>query len=111
EGGDAAAGGPIPAPASSPPLKSSALPEVAPATAAADAPAIAPERILIGAPIALTWVDPAAAAAPRPAPELALTASGPRPPDLLAGRRRRALRPGTVVPPVVLLLLVAVYAA
>ncbi len=103
--------------ASSAPPTSSPPPETAPATAPANAPANAtapalpPERILIGAPIALTWVDPAAAAAPRPAPELVLTASGPRPPDLLAGRRRRALRPGTVVPPVVLLLLVAVYVA
>lgn len=70
-----------------------------------------PERILIGSPIALTWVDPQDAAAPRPAPEFALTTTRPRPPDLLAGRRRRAVRPGTVVPPLLLLLLVAVYTA
>jgi len=71
----------------------------------------APERILIGGPIALTWVDPASADSPRPTPEFALTPAGPRPPDLLAGRRRRALRPGTVIPPLLLMLLVAVYAA
>lgn len=82
------------------------------APAAPDAPAApAPERVLIGAPIALGWVDPASAIAPRPAPEFALTPAGPRPPDLLAGRRRRALRPGTVAPPLLLLLLVAAYAA
>ncbi|WP_396644212.1 D-alanyl-D-alanine carboxypeptidase family protein [Microbacterium sp.] len=80
-------------------------------SASASAEAAGSERVLIGAPVALTWVDPAAAAAPRPAPEFALTPTGPRSPDLLAGRRRRALRPGTVVPPLLLLLLVAVYAA
>ncbi|MBT9605226.1 D-alanyl-D-alanine carboxypeptidase [Microbacterium sp.] len=74
-------------------------------------PAPAAERMLIGGPIALTWIDPAATTAPRPAPEFALTGPATRPPDLLAGRRRRALRPGTVVPPLLILLLVAVYAA
>ncbi len=89
-------------------------PALAPAPdVGAPAPALAPapERILIGGPIALTWVDPEGAAAPRPAPEFALTATQPRPLDLLAGRRRRALRPGTVVPPLLLLLLVAIYSA
>lgn len=89
-----------------------AVPAASPTPAAPDAPAApAPERILVGAPIALGWVDPASATVPRAAPEFALTPAGPRPPDLLAGRRRRGLRPGTVVPPLLLLLLVAAYAA
>lgn len=111
------------APAAEPEPTAASAPEPAPGTdataaapeptaASAEAtPAPAPERVLVGGPIALTWIDPAAAAAPRAAPEFALTGPATRSPDLLAGRRRRALRPGTVVPPLLILLLVAAYAA
>ena len=93
------------------PAASAAEAFAAPAASAGEAAAPSSERVLIGGPIALTWVDPVAATAPRSAPEFALTPTGPRSPDLLAGRRRRALRPGTVVPTLLLMLLVAVYAA
>lgn len=91
----------------------------APDTAVApEAPdtAVAPESLTpastpIGAPIALTWVDPAEASAPRPAPEFVV--AGPVSPtaDLLGRHRRRILRPGTVVPTLLILLLVAAYSA
>lgn len=97
-----------PEPGPTSPAPSPAAPAPAPSPAA---PAPAAERVLIGGPIALTWIDPAATTAPRPAPAFALTGPATRSPDLLAGRRRRALRPGTVVPPLLILLLVAVYAA
>ncbi|MCT2084495.1 D-alanyl-D-alanine carboxypeptidase [Microbacterium enclense] len=111
-----------------PPTDADAVPEVPASAAAPDAVAaesavpVAPadsaptdsapaERTLIGEPIALTWVDPEAAASPRPTPEFTLETWRPRVPDLLAGRRKRALRPATVIPPLILLLLLAAYAA
>lgn len=61
---------------------------------------------------ALGWVDPDAAGAPRPAPTFIVSGATGRPADLLAGRRRRrALRPATVIPTVLLLLLVGAYTA
>ncbi|MDF2666887.1 MAG: D-alanyl-D-alanine carboxypeptidase [Microbacterium sp.] len=61
---------------------------------------------------ALGWVDPEAAGAPRPAPAFVVSGATGRPADLLAGRRRRrAFRPATVVPAILLLLLVGVYTA
>jgi len=60
---------------------------------------------------ALGWVDPDAAGAPRPAPAFVVSGATGRPADLLAGRRRRAFRPATVVPAILLLLLVGVYTA
>lgn len=61
---------------------------------------------------ALGWVDPAAAAAPRPAPAFVVSGTPTRSADLLARTRRRSiLRPATVIPSVLLLLLVASYTA
>lgn len=91
------------APASSAPVATVVESTAAPTTAPASTP--------IGAPIALRWVDPARASAPRPAP--AFVVAGPVSPtaDLLGRYRRRVLRPGTVVPTLLILLLVAAYAA
>ncbi|AOX46176.1 D-alanyl-D-alanine carboxypeptidase family protein [Microbacterium sp. BH-3-3-3] len=60
---------------------------------------------------ALGWVDPAEAGAARPAPAFVVSGATVRQADLLAGTRRRILRPATVVPTVLLILLVAGYAA
>lgn len=60
---------------------------------------------------ALAWVDPADAAAPRPAPTFVVSGTTARQVDLLSGRRRRRLRPATVVPPVLLSLMLAAYVA
>ncbi|WP_264632085.1 D-alanyl-D-alanine carboxypeptidase family protein [Microbacterium hydrothermale] len=60
---------------------------------------------------ALAWVDPADAAAPRPAPTFVVSGTTARQVDLLSGRRRRRLRPATVVPPVLLTLMLAAYVA
>lgn len=60
---------------------------------------------------ALAWVDPADAAAPRPAPTFVVSGTTARQVDLLSGRRRRRLRPATVVPPVLLTLMLSAYVA
>lgn len=78
------------------------------ASVAAAAQAASGAPVLIGA---LTWVDPDDAADLRAASVTAGAGATMRSPDLLAGRRRRIFRPGTVVPPVLILLLLAVYAA
>ncbi|KSU52678.1 D-alanyl-D-alanine carboxypeptidase family protein [Microbacterium enclense] len=76
--------------------------------AAAQAPAASGAPVLIGA---LTWVDPDDAADLRAAPAAGAPGAGSRAADLLAGRRRRIFRPATVIPPVLLVLMLAVYAA
>ncbi|MBB3157869.1 D-alanyl-D-alanine carboxypeptidase (penicillin-binding protein 5/6) [Microbacterium proteolyticum] len=73
-----------------------------PANSASGAPA------LIGA---LTWIDPDDAADTRPAPTFVVSGAASRPVDLLAGRRRRRLRPATVIPPVLIVLILGLYAA
>jgi len=60
---------------------------------------------------ALLWLDPDDAATPRPAPAFVVSGAPSPSPDLLAGARRPRLRPGTVVPPVLLVLILAAYAA
>ncbi|MGN7188518.1 D-alanyl-D-alanine carboxypeptidase family protein [Microbacterium enclense] len=81
--------------------------QVAPVDAA-QAPAASGAPVLIGA---LTWVDPDDAADLRAAPAAGAPGAGARAADLLAGRRRRIFRPATVIPPVLLVLMLAVYAA
>lgn len=76
--------------------------------AAPQAPAASGAPVLIGA---LTWVDPDDAADLRAAPAAGAPGAGSRAADLLAGRRRRIFRPTTVIPPVLLVLMLAVYAA
>ncbi|MEV7828897.1 D-alanyl-D-alanine carboxypeptidase family protein [Microbacterium enclense] len=76
--------------------------------AAPQAPAASGAPVLIGA---LTWVDPDDAADLRAAPAAGAPGAGSRAADLLAGRRRRIFRPATVIPPVLLVLMLAVYAA
>ncbi len=88
------------APASAP---ASAAPASLPA---ADAPTPAP--VLLGA---LAWVDPGEASAPRPSPTFVVSGATSRQTDLLSGVRRRRLRPATVVPPVLLVLMLAAYVA
>ena len=83
-------------------------PEAFPAAIAAAA--IAPDDpVPPGAPriAALQWFDPATGAT-TPAYAAAVSA---RPGDLLAGRRRRVLRPSTVVPALLLLVMIASYVA
>ena len=94
------------APAPESAAAAASLPAVSnpPADATAD-----PTAAALGA---LGWVDPDAAGAPRPAPAFVVSGAAGRPADLLAGRRRRrALRPATVVPTILLLVLVGVYTA
>ncbi|MGN7969601.1 D-alanyl-D-alanine carboxypeptidase [Microbacterium sp. 22296] len=71
-------------------------------------PAASGAPVLIGA---LTWLDPDDAADTRPAPAFVVSGTASRPVDLLAGRRRRRLRPATVVPPVLIVLILGLYAA
>ncbi|MDQ1085346.1 D-alanyl-D-alanine carboxypeptidase [Microbacterium sp. SORGH_AS_0344] len=98
-----AAGAPAPAASGTSPHPAQATPAAAaPAPAASGAPA------LIGA---LTWVDPDDATDLRPAPAMTGTKVSARSADLLAGSRRRVFRPATVIPPVLLVLLLAAYAA
>lgn len=75
-------------------------------TSGADAPASA------SAPSgALARVDPGEASAPRPAPTFVVSGATSRQADLLSGARRRRLRPATVIPPVLLVLILAAYVA
>ncbi|WP_285137676.1 D-alanyl-D-alanine carboxypeptidase [Microbacterium sp. lyk4-40-TSB-66] len=99
------------------PVASGALPtasgapvDQAPTASASGAPAPAAPGapVLIGA---LTWLDPADAADTRPAPAFVVSGAATRPADLLAGRRRRRLRPATVIPPVLIVLILGLYAA
>ena len=60
---------------------------------------------------ALLWVDPDTAGAPRPAPTFVVSGATARSADLLAGARRPILRPGTVLPTLLLVLIIAAYAA
>lgn len=103
------------------PLRSgaaAAAPAPESAAAAASLPAVSvppadppadPTAAALGA---LGWVDPDTAGAPRPAPAFVVSGATGRPADLLAGRRRRrALRPATVVPTILLLVLVGAYTA
>jgi len=89
-----------------------AAPDATPAASATHgSPAPSPDstRAALGA---LGWVDPDAAAAPRPAPAFVVSGAAGRPADLLAGRRRRSiLRPATIVPTVLLVLLLGAYTA
>nr|WP_154924232.1 D-alanyl-D-alanine carboxypeptidase [Microbacterium testaceum] len=97
-------------PATSAGLASGTAVDPAPAApvAAPQAPAASGAPVLIGA---LTWVDPDDAADLRADPAAGGPAAGSRAADLLAGRRRRIFRPATVIPPVLLVLMLAVYAA
>ncbi len=79
----------------------------APAPTAA-APTSADAPVLLGA---LSWVDPGEASAPRPSPTFVVSGATSRQADLLSGARRRRLRPATVVPPVLLVLMLAAYVA
>ncbi|MDQ1124277.1 D-alanyl-D-alanine carboxypeptidase family protein [Microbacterium trichothecenolyticum] len=82
------------------------------ASSAADADPASADEPPVAIPGALGWVDPDAAAAPRPAPAFEVSGAPARPADLLARTRRRSiLRPATVVPTVLLLLIVASYTA
>ncbi|WZH38518.1 MAG: D-alanyl-D-alanine carboxypeptidase [Microbacterium enclense] len=86
-------------------------PPAEPAPDSTEASASGPDstRVALGA---LGWVDPDAAAAPRPAPAFVVSGATGRPADLLAGRRRRSiLRPATVVPTILLVLILGAYAA
>lgn len=108
---DASRTAPATTPAAAPAAEPAPQPEPAPHPAAAtgpapDAPASAP-----AAGGALAWVDEADTSAPRPAPTFVVSAATARQADLLSGARRRRLRPGTVVPPVLLVLMLAAYAA
>ena len=96
-----------PTPATSTAVASGTAVDPAP-VAAPQAPAASGAPVLIGA---LTWVDPDDAADLRAAPAAGGPAAGSRAADLLAGRRRRIFRPATVIPPVLLVLMLAVYAA
>ena len=100
----------VAAPASAEP---SAAPAPAPAEPGAAAPVAAPAPDATAAALgALGWVDPDAAAAPRPAPAFVVSGTTRRSADLLAGRRRRRiLRPATVVPTILLILLIGAYTA
>ena len=99
------------APASEP---APATPDAGPGANVAVPPAVSvppadPTAAALGA---LGWVDPDTAGAPRPAPAFVVSGATGRPADLLAGRRRRrALRPATVVPTILLLVLVGAYTA
>ncbi|MDF2044591.1 D-alanyl-D-alanine carboxypeptidase [Microbacterium sp. Kw_RZR3] len=116
---DAAAPASAPVPVAQP--ASAAAPQpapTAPATppepgASASVPSPAPQPDPTSAALgALGWVDPDAAAAPRPAPAFVVSGATGRPVDLLAGRRRRRiLRPATVVPTILLILLIGAYTA
>lgn len=106
-----------PAPAA-PAAVAATVEQAAPAQAAPAPAAPAPdavERDALAAPrgiAALPWLDPTAAAAPRPAPSLRIDGTPGRPVDLLAGRRpRRFWRAGTIIPAVFLLLVLGAYAA
>ncbi|MEV7769795.1 D-alanyl-D-alanine carboxypeptidase [Microbacterium sp. NPDC086615] len=116
---DAAAPASAPVPVAQP--ASAAAPQPAPtapatppepgASASVPSPASQPDptSAALGA---LGWVDPDAAAAPRPAPAFVVSGATGRPVDLLAGRRRRRiLRPATVVPTILLILLIGAYTA
>lgn len=81
-----------------------------------DAPAVTGEPSAPASPLpvalgALLWVDPDDAAAPRPAPAFVVSGATSRSADLLAGARRPILRPGTVVPTLLFVLIIAAYAA
>ena len=81
-----------------------------------DAPAVtggpsAPATPLPVALGALLWVDPDDASAPRPAPAFVVSGATSRSADLLAGARRPILRPGTVIPTLLFVLIIAAYAA
>ncbi|WP_295854056.1 D-alanyl-D-alanine carboxypeptidase [uncultured Microbacterium sp.] len=81
-----------------------------------DAPAVTGEPSAPASPLpvalgALLWVDPDNAAAPRPAPAFVVSGATSRSTDLLAGARRPILRPGTVVPALLFVLIIAAYAA
>ncbi|KEP73460.1 D-alanyl-D-alanine carboxypeptidase, partial [Microbacterium sp. SUBG005] len=60
---------------------------------------------------ALAWVDAGEASAPRPTPTFVVSGTTSRQVDLLSGARRRRLRPATVIPPVLLVLILAAYVA
>jgi D-alanyl-D-alanine carboxypeptidase (penicillin-binding protein 5/6) len=102
------------APAASAPPAAPTAPATPPEPGpAASAPSPAPQPDPTSAALgALGWVDPDAAAGPRPAPAFVVSGATGRPVDLLAGRRRRRiLRPATVVPTILLILLIGAYTA
>ncbi|WP_295844084.1 D-alanyl-D-alanine carboxypeptidase [uncultured Microbacterium sp.] len=81
-----------------------------------DAPAVTGEPSAPATPLpvalgALLWVDPDDASAPRPAPAFVVSGATSRSADLLAGARRPILRPGTVIPTLLFVLIIAAYAA
>ncbi|SDO29046.1 D-alanyl-D-alanine carboxypeptidase (penicillin-binding protein 5/6) [Microbacterium sp. ru370.1] len=114
DGAGAGAGGAVTAPAGT--ASGTGAPSSAPAPGSGDAPSAprpgADAPASTPAPTgALAWVDPGEASAPRPSPTFIVSGTTSRQADLLSGARRRRLRPATVIPPVLLVLILAAYVA